>query len=99
MTGRPAAEREENQGRREERLKSEERYADSVGGMQAAATTLRRNAGEMTDSNDRDLMLRLAARYEQRADAALRRPERLPAFAPGSPRLWRKAPKPAANEN
>ena len=73
MVGRPAAEREENQALREQRLKSEEQYSDSVAGMQVAAASLRRNAAEMIDSNDRDVMLRLAAGYERRADAALQR--------------------------
>jgi hypothetical protein len=74
MTGRSALEREVLQAFREQSLKSEQRYSDSVAGMQATAATLRRSASEMMDSNDRDLMLRLAAGYEHRADVALRRP-------------------------
>lgn len=73
MTVRPAAEREETRALLAARLKSEERYADSAPGMQAQAVQLRRRAMEMKDSNDRDAMLRLAAGYEQRANAALRR--------------------------
>jgi hypothetical protein len=34
---------------------------------------LRRDAGAMSDSNDRDAMLRLAASYDQRAGLSQRR--------------------------
>lgn len=48
------------------------RFADSPMGMRAAAAELRLAALDMIDSNDRDLMVRLAVGYEQRANAALR---------------------------
>jgi hypothetical protein len=74
MTGRSSTEREVRQAFRKQSLKSEQRYSESVAGMQATAATLRRSASEMTDSNDCD---RLANGYEHRADVVLRRPQRL----------------------
>jgi hypothetical protein len=52
---------------------SAERHANSPPGLRATAADLRSKAIKMTDSNDRDAMLRLAAGYEQRANEALRR--------------------------
>lgn len=73
MTGRPAIERELNRALVVAERKAEDRYGDSPPGMRATAAQLRRQAGDMTDRNDRDTMLRLAAGYEERAAAALRR--------------------------
>lgn len=56
------------------RVKDQERYSDSPAGMRATAAGLRQSAAHMVDSNDRDAMLRVAAGFEQRADAAFRRP-------------------------
>ena len=72
MTGRSREEREENRAIAVARRKAEERYRESPAGMRAAAAELRRSAIEMTDTNDRDAMLRVAAGYEQRSTGAQR---------------------------
>lgn len=74
MTGQPAAERAQNQVLIVARRKAHERYADSPAGMLATAAHLRHRAAEMTDDNDRDTMIRVAAGYEERA--AVRRRDR-----------------------
>ena len=72
MTHRLNADRAETRAAAEAWRKSQARFAESAGGMQAAAAQLRVDADAMIDGNDRDTMLRLAAGYEQRAAAALR---------------------------
>ncbi|HWE73078.1 MAG TPA: hypothetical protein VG328_07955 [Stellaceae bacterium] len=52
--------------------KAQEQYAQSASGMRAKAIELRHTAAAMGDSNDRDLILRLAAGFEQRVDNASR---------------------------
>jgi hypothetical protein len=71
MTGRPAAERREHTALVAAQRKAEARYWESPAGMRATAAELRRTAIEMTDRNDCNAMLRLAASYERRADDAL----------------------------
>jgi hypothetical protein len=45
-----------------------ERARNSPRGMRETARGLRQRASDMPDNGDRDLMLRLAADYERRAD-------------------------------
>jgi len=73
MTGRAAIERAQNQALIAARQKEEDQRADSAAGMLATAAQLRHSAGGMTDSNDRDTMIRVAVGYEQRAAGVLRR--------------------------
>ena len=73
MADRPKAHREVTRADLEARHKAEARFADSDLGMRATAADLRRRATEMVDSNDRDVMFRLALDYEKRADDALGR--------------------------
>jgi hypothetical protein len=47
---------------------SSERAENSPAGMREAALGLRQRAAQMPDSCDRDAMLRLAAKYEGRAN-------------------------------
>ena len=83
MTGQPAAERAQNQALIVARRKADERYADSPAGMLATAANLRHRAAEMTDDNDRDAMIRVAAGYEERA--AQRGGQRRAAFSADRP--------------
>jgi hypothetical protein len=73
MTGREAIHQAQHQALLKAQHKAAEKYAESAAGMQARAVHLRSEATAMTDTNDRDVMLRLAAGYEQRAANALRR--------------------------
>lgn len=52
-----------------------ERAKNSPDGMRETARELRRNASLMPDSCDCDMMMRLAAEYERRANVAERRPK------------------------
>lgn len=74
MVRKPTGEREEHHAVVVAQRKAEERYAASPVGMRETAAYLRRSADAMQDSNDRDAMLRLAAGYECRAEAAFRHP-------------------------
>ena len=49
-----------------------ERVKNSPDGLRETARELRRNALQMPNSGDRDMMLRLAAGYERRAEDAER---------------------------
>jgi hypothetical protein len=73
MIGKALAERIDHFAVLAAQRKADEKYAQSALGMHAAATQLRRDAGAMSDSNDRDAMLRLAASYDQRAGLSQRR--------------------------
>ena len=73
MTAGPIIKREERLALVLAERKADERYAASLAGMQATAAELRRGAVLMRDSNDREAMLRIAADYDQRANAILRR--------------------------
>ena len=56
-----------------ERRETSEWAHDSASGMRETARDLRAGAGQMFDSNDRDMMLRLAANHDRRADDVERR--------------------------
>lgn len=56
-----------------ERRETTERSRNSASGMRETARDLRAGAGQMFDSNDRDMMLRLAANQDRRADDVERR--------------------------
>ena len=48
--------------------RASERFKNSPNGMRETARQLRENASQMRDSCDREMMLRLAADYERRAN-------------------------------
>jgi hypothetical protein len=72
MTGRRAAERQENRAHISAGRKAEGRYWNFPGGLGARAAELLPSV-EMIDSNDYNAMRHLAAGYEDRANERLRR--------------------------
>jgi hypothetical protein len=72
MTGRQLVEKAQQLAALAAQRKADE-YEETPWGMRATAAELRLGAAGMVDTFDRDLMLRLAAAFEQRATDALRR--------------------------
>lgn len=67
MTGFSAVDGEETRAAAAARRVAEARFRDSPAGMLQTARELFSHASEMSDSNDRKMMLRLAAEFERRA--------------------------------
>jgi type VI protein secretion system component VasF len=58
---------EETRAAAEARRAADARFRDSAAGMLETARDLLSNASQMSDTNDRKMMLRLAAEFERRA--------------------------------
>ena len=68
MSARPAGIHEENRAAIAARQVSEERFRDSAPGLLETARELLFRASQMTDTNDRNTILRMAAGYQRRAE-------------------------------
>jgi hypothetical protein len=73
VSARPALYGDEDRAAAAARRAAEQRFRDSAQGMLEMARELRSRASQMADSNDGNMMLRLAAEYERRATGKLSR--------------------------